>query len=223
MKTLIILHGWGRSRTDWEYFLNQAIDGYTVITIDLPGFGQESLVDATWGIPEYAKWTVAKIESFNVTDVALLGHSFGGRIASYIAAQRPPWLKSLILYATPSIYRPSGMIKARNKAAHLARRLGLKRSVSSNQELAVADQQGLGAIFRRVVSFDQTATLPQINVPTLLIWGNQDGAVPLRIAAETQCLIPDSELQVLDGLTHDAHHENPYLFYGLVKKFIERV
>lgn len=223
MKTLIILHGWGRSKADWEHALNQVADGYTVITIDLPGFGQEPLIDANWGIREYTKWTIAKIESLNVADVTLLGHSFGGRVASYIATQRPLWLKSLILYATPSIYRPSSMIKAKNKIAQLVRRLGLKRSVSSNQELAAADKQGLGVIFRRVVSFDQTAELPRITVPTLLIWGDQDVAVPVRIATEMQRLIPNSELQILDGLTHDAHRENPYLFYGLVKKFIERV
>ena len=220
MFTLIILHGWGQDRSVWHKFAAD-FDAANAIAWDLPGFGAEPLVSEDWGVPDYATWVVNKIESQKLENVVLCGHSFGGRISSYIAAQHPAWLRGLILDGAPSIYRPSLDIKAKILLAKLMKRLGVKRRVIGNSELQNANSRGLGQIFRKVVNFDQTELLPKINVPTLLIWGEKDDIVPLRIAYEIQKLIPASQLKVIPGAGHHTYQHNPYLFYGTVKNFIE--
>ncbi|HEY4501337.1 MAG TPA: alpha/beta hydrolase [Candidatus Paceibacterota bacterium] len=218
---IVVLHGWGHDRTFWSAFAEKFSDRQVFI-LDLPGFGNKKNVDASWGIPEYSAWVRSRIEEKGLENVSLIGHSFGGRIAAYVASQRPPWLARLILYGAPVLYRPRSFIRFRIRLAKLLKPFvsaGLKRL--ANAELADADDEGLGTVYRRVVAFDQTELLPLINVPTLLLWGEHDTAVPVRIAREAQTLIGDSKVIIAPGVGHNVHLENPTLFYGLISRFID--
>ena len=217
--TLVILHGWGQSSEFWQEFISRFEDT-KIIALDLPGFGKEPIISPNWGIPEYANWVKEKIEAVNLKDVVLLGHSFGGRIASYVASVNPNWLNELILYGAPCIYRPSKKTKLKIKTYKFLKTLGLKGK-SNNQELTDADNKGLGKIFRKVVVFDQTEILKNIKVKTLLVWGENDIECPIEIGKEINNLIPSSQLIVLDNLGHNAHLENSNLFYGTIKNFIQ--
>lgn len=221
MHKVVILHGWGQNKELWQDIINK-FQAEDVIAIDLPGFGKEPLADPEWGIPEYADWVKNKIEQLNTQDVILLGHSFGGRISSFIASENPNWLKGLILYGAPCIYRPSNQVKNKIRIYKLLKKLGLKRK-SNNSELNSADKQGLGKIFRKVVNFDQTQILPKINAPTLLVWGENDTEVPVRIAKEINSLINNSKLVILQNSDHNVHLENPNIFYGTIKTFIDSI
>lgn len=221
--TIVILHGWGQDSTSWTKFIDIAQAKYDVIAIDLPGFGKEPLVSETWSIPEYANWVEKQINQKKLTNVILIGHSFGGRIGAYIAADNPKWLKKLVLYAAPVIYRPSIPVQIKKWVAPKLKKLkfGFLRKLFGNKELMDADKNGLGKIFRTVVTFDQTDTAKKIKTPVTLIWGKNDKVVPLRIAHELVDLIPASTLEVVPFGDHNVHLHNPHLFYGLVKKFIE--
>lgn len=221
--TLVVLHGWGQSRESWGHFADsfKNEEKVKVVVIDLPGFGKEPLVSDTWGILEYVKWTRNKIDTLAQKDgVVLLGHSFGGRVASVIASQKPSWLKGLILYAAPSLYRPSWSVQMKVALAKVAKQLGWRWNPWRNDELEQADHEGMGKIFRHTVRFDQTKLLPKITAPTLLIWGRDDDIVDQAIAQEMHHLIPQSQLVVLDDLGHNAHLENLALFYGTVQTFL---
>lgn len=219
--TLIILHGWGHDASHWTYFVEHIAGDMPTVVLEFPGFGQRPLVSQEWGVPEYAEWAEQEIAKI-AGDKIILGHSFGGRVASVIASNRPSWLKAIILYGAPCLYRPSHkttLVIARNK---FLKKMGLGKLVSAtNAELADADRNNLGKIFRKVVPFDQTALLPLITVPTLLVWGSVDTAVPLRIAEEMKALIAHSDLVIIDHAGHNAHQEKPHLFYGIIKKFIK--
>jgi pimeloyl-ACP methyl ester carboxylesterase len=73
------------------------------------------------------------------------------------------------------------------------------------------------------VPFDQTEVLEQIKVPALLIWGEKDEPVPLKIALEMNELIPNSKLEIIEGVGHQTGQEAQYLFYGIVKNFIQNL
>lgn len=219
---LIILHGWEHDSSYWEEFVRLIRDrNIAVIPIDLPGFGKEKLARDNWGIPEYANWVKKKIQKKKLKNVVLLGHSFGGRIASLIASKNPVWLKGLILYGSPAIYRPSHLIRLKKIAAQTVKATGINVNFGKSLELKTADHKGLGKIFRKTVNFDQTSLISQVAVSTLLLWGEEDKEVPLRIAREMKILIPNSKLVIISKTGHNAHLENPYLFYGKVNKFIQ--
>lgn len=223
LPTLIILHGWGETSSDWLMFKQMIEKDFSTICFDLPGFGNEPLKNSDWTVPDYASWVVQRLESVQGPKI-ILGHSFGGRIGSYIASNKPAWLKGLILDGAPCIYRPNLKVKTKIFLAKISKMLNLKKFfIVKNNELINADNKGLGKISRNAVSFDQTKILPKINVPTLIIWGEYDSIVPIRIAKEMQTLIPKSKLSVIDKVGHHTHQENPYLFYGIIKHFIKNL
>ena len=224
MSPLVILPGWGHGRESWEPLVAKCAPREVRI-FELPGFGSEPLVSSDWGIPQYAAWVRSKLEPLSASRFALLGHSFGGRIAAVLASEGVDGLASLVLYGAPVLYRPTITTNLRILAAKVAKPLFAPfRSPGSliGSDLADAEARGMGAIFRKTVGFDQGATLPAIRVPTLLLSGTNDSSVPLRITQEAHGLIPGSELLLLPGLGHNAHQENPTLFCGAVLRFLDK-
>ena len=223
MRRLVLLHGWGQDKRTWQGLLETF--GNEAVAWDLPGFGAEK-VEEEWGVPEYAEWVERKIKKegwSRQTRLVLMGHSFGGRIAAEIASKQPEWLAGLILYGAPCLYRPSWKIVM---IKHLAKRWRwfklIKRLVVSS-ELADADKKGLGKVFRRVVVYDQTEQLSTIKVPTLVLWGEKDGAVPVAMAKEMNSLIDKSKLEIVEDGGHNVHLSNPMLFNGIVKRWYESI
>ncbi len=223
---VVILHGWMQSKQDWQALskqLSTLSHIKSVEAFDLPGFGQEERPPENWSIPDYADWVVHRIEKKRLTDVLIIGHSFGGRIAAYIAFNNPSWLKALILSGTPALYRPSTKMQLKQRLFKRIKNLAPAntKKLFYSDELNTAEEKGLGTVFRNVVTFDQTTLLKNITVPTFLIWGSKDDSVPLSIAEEIHSLITDSQLVVINNGTHNSFLSHPYLFLGHVKKFIE--
>lgn len=222
MRPLIILPGWGHGKESWEPLVSRFAPREVRI-IELPGFGAEPSPTAPWGVPEYAAWVSERLRTYTESGFDLLGHSMGGRIAALLAAERTPGLHTLILYGAPLLYRPRIRIKARSLAARTLKPLlspFFSAGALAGGELKDAEGRGMSAIFRKLVTFDQSETLPHIEAPTLLLWGERDEAVRLAIAREARGLIKGSELLVLLGLGHNAHIENPILFAGTVSRFL---
>lgn len=220
---IIILHGWGHSAALWNPIAENLSRFGAVETWDLPGFGDEPLVSAEWGIADYAAWVEEKIG--NASDIVLIGHSFGGRVASLLASKRPSWLRALILIGAPCIYRPSPMIRAKSFVAHLVKPIvpaGIRRRLLTD-DLRDAEDGGVGRVFRNAVTNDQTSTLPKIDVPTLLLWGENDDAAPIALAHEVHRLIAGSTLTILPSIGHNVHIDNPNLTYGAIERFLETV
>ncbi len=218
---VVILHGWGHSAAVWAPVVERLAKQHAVEAWDLPGFGNEPLVSDAWGIAEYAAWVNEKL--VGAQDVVLVGHSFGGRIASLLASRHPNWLRALVLIGAPCIYRPSMVTRAKSFVAHLVKPIvpaGIRRRFLS-EEFCDAERSGIGRVFRHAVMNDQTATLPNIAVPTLLLWGENDGAAPVALAREIHALISGSTLVILPNIGHNVHMNNPNLTYGAIQRFLE--
>ncbi|MBI5222174.1 MAG: alpha/beta fold hydrolase, partial [Candidatus Magasanikbacteria bacterium] len=103
---LIILPGWGGTKETWHNFTDLAKDFFEIEVIDLPCFGEEPCPTKVWGVEEYADFVKSKISNikYQISKPTLLGHSFGGQIAAYFAAQNPEMIDKLILFA-PALFR----------------------------------------------------------------------------------------------------------------------
>lgn len=216
---IVILHGWGHDKTMWEPMTKKL--GGNAIALDLPGFGIESLPDANWGVPDYANWVNRKISKYK--NVVLIGHSFGGRIAAQVASQNPQNLKGLILTGAPCLYRPG--LKTRTKiTVYKFFKIFVPKDIRRFFYTADLRKAGrLEAVFRNVVAYDQEQTLKKINVPTLLLWGQNDKDAPLNIAGQMHSIIPDSQLKIVENAGHNLFLEQPDLFYGHINKFVKRL
>lgn len=223
---VLILHGWGHERQYWEHIAhilpryNQSIK---VIALDLPGFGSEKLPPTIRTIPHYAKWLADYIKAKKLTDIVLIGHSFGGRIAAEYTAKNPKRVNKLILYAAPCIYRPTHSLKRRIMVYKAFKHIMPQkvRKLFLSADAKAIRNPDVSAVFRNIVRHDQTAKLKSITTPTLLLWGENDTMVPLAVAKEMHELMLGSTLRVMPHEGHNAHLDNPTLFAGIVYDYIK--
>jgi pimeloyl-ACP methyl ester carboxylesterase len=133
----------------------------------------------------------------------------------------------LILYAAPCLYRPSLKTRVRRLAAHALKLLGVTNLLPTSlkqkfipYDLHEANDSGMGEVFRRVVGHDQEKELGCIAVPTQILWGSADAAVPLCVGEAMKTLIPHSHLTVLPHEGHNIHLDNPTLLFGAIRKIL---
>jgi len=221
MASLVILPGWTHTGDSWNNIVDK-FSVYSAQVIELPGFGKVPTIDKNWGVPDYARFATTLIEQQKLHDVILLGHSFGGRLAAEIASTQPNWLKAIVLYAAPCLYRPATTTKLIIRLAKIAKTIGIRsRKFYPNQELVEAEKRGLGQIYRNTIGYDQTEQLKKITVQTLLLWGDQDTEAPLRLAHEMHQLLPNNQFDVIENAGHLPHLTHPHLFYGKIQQFLQ--
>lgn len=83
--TLMFLHGWCINGTYWKNQVEYFSNNYNVYAIDLPGFGKSKAERTNWTIEEYANDVTAFIDTMNLKNVIIIGHSMAGEIMLQIA------------------------------------------------------------------------------------------------------------------------------------------
>ena len=78
------------------------------------------------------------------------------------------------------------------------------------------------AILSKVVNEDLRPLLPEVNIPTLLVWGGKDTATPVSDAKVMEELLPQVGLVVFDHAGHYSYLDNLPGFLAVVKNFLER-
>jgi pimeloyl-ACP methyl ester carboxylesterase len=231
-KTLIILPGWGGSHETWENFANLAKEKFVEVKIiDLPCFGTEPCPDTVWGVKEYSEFVKSKIS--NQKSAILLGHSFGGAVASYLVANNPGLVEKLILSGA-SVLRPEKCLRRLffNCLAKCGKIIfslpPLKKLSAAAKKLLyrAADSQDYAKtsgikreIFKRVITEDLSDLLPKIITPTLIVWGSKDRFIPLSSGKKVNALIPGSKLVIFAGGRHGLHLQQPEELLAQVSNF----
>ena len=231
-KPVLLLHGWGDTAAGMAGLQHALAKKYKVLAIDLPGFGGTEPPQVVWGLDDYALFVanfLKKIEQKNIA--AIIAHCNGGAIA--LRGLSKEWLVAdkLVLLASAGI---RGEYKGRIKAIRLVTKAGkalvmplpksikdkLRRKVykTVGSDMLVAEH--LQETFKKVVTDDVRSDAAQLLLPTLLIYGEQDEATPLRYGELYHELIPGSTLEVLPGAGHFVHVERPEVVTKAIKEFI---
>ena len=151
----------------------------------------------------------------------MMGHSFGGRIAIVYASKYK--VNKLVLFGSPcvrheykslkqSVFKAMKKIKILNPLVNI-----MKKHVGSE------DYRNASPLMRdilvKTVNQDLSENALKIKCPTLLIWGDNDQAVPVSEAKELDNLLSDSALIVLPG-THYCYLENLNQVVNILYNFI---
>ncbi len=122
---ILILHGWGGSSKSWKA-VKEILEkeGFKVYNPDFPGFGQEADPPQPWSIADYTDWIKKYSEREGISQFFLLGHSFGGRVATKFAAQNPEKIMGLILVGSAGFGREK-TLGFRQKILIKLRKIGL--------------------------------------------------------------------------------------------------
>lgn len=233
-RTLVLMHGWGCDHTTVASIERTALEeGWRVVNVDFPGFGQSQEPVDVWGVEEYTRAIEELVRRLDIERPSLLGHSFGGRVG-ILYASRHPEVDRLILVDAAGIkprrtfayYRKVYTFKAMKWLMYLAlgkkeaeRRLDARRAKAGSSDYAQASPM-MRRILSKVVNEDLTSELPKIKAPTLLVWGTADTATPVADAHRMEALIPDAGLVAFDGCGHYSFLDNPAGFKAVLKSFL---
>lgn len=222
---ILLLHGWRVGGWSFKPVADSLASRFQLVMPDLPGFGGSESPPTDWGVGEYAQFTVSFLSALGVGAVHLLGHSFGGRIAIWIAAHWPERVRKLVLVNSAGI-RPKrslayavrvGAAKTLNRLGPWGRRFA---PLFGSRDYKTAGP--LRGTLVKVVNEDLTGLLDRIQAPTLLVWGDHDRAVPLHDGHLMAGLIKGSRLLVLGGAGHFSYLDRPAEFCDAVRDFLER-
>ena len=234
---VVLLHGWGGRAASMTPLANALRERFRVLAFDLPGFGETSLPPEPWGTFEYASFVAAALAGLGVQRASFIGHSFGGRLGIWLAANRPELVQSLVLIDSAGV-KPLPTLKRRLrtavfKAAKALLRLRiLGRAGPALQErlaakLGSADYRAATGVMRasmvKTVNEDVTHLLPRIGVPTLLLWGENDKETPVADGEKMAGLIGDAVLIRVAGAGHFSYLENPLYVQAVVIAFLDGV
>ncbi len=231
---VLALHGWGATLNSfWPVAERLGSLGYQVHMLDLPGFGQTDLPPRPWGVADYVRFVVAYLDALDLKRVAVLGHSFGGRIALMLAAEHPERVSKMVLADSAGLRAPLSIKHhLRNWLARSARKtLDVLRlhawrdrlQTSYNRRYASEDYLTAGPLretFVRVIQEDLASYAERVSAPTVLIWGDQDKDTPLWQGRRLEQLIPDAGLVVFQGAGHFSYLERLNDYIRIVDHFL---
>lgn len=121
---VILLHGWGCSKKTMEPIANMLKNTYTVHNLDLPGFG-DNILEQSYDMEKYILWLENYINSYSLTNIVLVGYSFGGKIAFFMKLKYP---KIIVISIAPSAFKnPFNLITfLKKKLYKIGKKLNIK-------------------------------------------------------------------------------------------------
>jgi magnesium chelatase accessory protein len=244
---LLMLHGTGAATHSWRDLMPMLAAKFTVIAPDLPGHGFTGAGSKT--LPAMANAVAKLLAALELEPDIIIGHSAGAAVGIQmilsgttkpnalialnpallpfpgLAAKLFPTMAKL-LFVTP--FMPSiiaGIAQGRGEVdKFMARSTGSKldaAGIEFYRRLFVKPAHVAGTM-GMMASWDLEPlkrALPTLTVPTLVIHGSVDTAIPLAKAREATALIPGARFEALDALGHLAHEEAPARIADMIFAF----
>ena len=218
---VVFLHGWGGNASAFLFVAERLKSFCRSIVVDFNGFGDTPEPNRPYSVGDYAGEVQSVLEKEGVKKAIIVGHSFGGRVALEIAGKFPDAVNGLVLVDSAGLKprrKPSYYVKI--LLHKILKKLGF-RGLQGSRDYRVLSFI-MKETFKKVVSYDQTYLLENINTPTLILWGKNDKETPLYMANKLEKKIKDSKLILLEG-GHYAYVEDLANFVKILSAFVKGV
>lgn len=222
--TLLLIHGLGGSRDNWNRVARYLTANYHVIIPDLPGSG-ETLVaqDFDYSVPNLAEKLRRFVEAANLKGpIHIAGHSLGGSIALLYAGQYPFETKSLFLVDSGGIFRSANTIYLKDPAYlkqllvskgdfnYLLKQTMFnppfipKEFLQAQEKLMINQAPQTQKLVDQLIALNKVYTpdsfavlTKTIDAPTLILWGKQDKIINVEVASELKRLLKNAQPPVI--------------------------
>jgi pimeloyl-ACP methyl ester carboxylesterase len=233
---LLVLHD-EMGRTAPLRYAEELARDFTVHIPAHPGFGITERLEWIMTMRDLAGWYLRALEELGLEQVNVLGFSLGGWLAAEMACQSPRAFHKMALVAPAGIRPPTGEIldmflivaKEYLEVSYLDPS-ATQEFTSICPEEASPEQVELWELAReeacrlswRPYMYHQA--LPHLlgrlkNLPTLLVWGEQDAVIPVSAGEAYQQAIQGARLEILSGCGHHPESEKTAEFVSLVRNF----
>lgn len=215
---IVLLHGWGANST-LMLPIAKRTDRLCVIP-DMYGFGDTPHGDNPLNVEDYAKGVIKLLDNLQIDKFDIVGHSFGGRVAIYIATKYASRVNKLVLIDSAGVKPRFNFIKTLKVWLYkIKKKLGLDISKYGSNDYKKLDG-AMKKTFVNVVNYNQKKDLKNITCPTLIIWGGKDKTTPFYMAKIMRKRIKKSSLFVIEKAGHFSYADNIELFSAKFNAFI---
>jgi 3-oxoadipate enol-lactonase len=242
---IVLIHGFPFSHEMWNPQTEFLKNHFRVIAYDVRGHGKSEVGDGQYTLELFVDDLMALLDHLQVERVILCGLSMGGYIVLRAIERNPERYRALILCDTTSNadsneakLRRAASIKSIKRAgvkpfaqeflkAFLAPQTHLKKPdvvaavrnmINSNSPIGIC-----GALLALAARTETTPFLPKINIPTLILVGENDKTTPPELSERMHQLVPNSEFQIVPQAAHLSNLENPKEFNSLLLNFLRRL
>jgi pimeloyl-ACP methyl ester carboxylesterase len=231
---LLLIMGMSGTHLSWgEPFVADHERDFDVVAYDHRGIGRSDPESAAFTIAELAEDAAGILDALGWDTAHVLGISMGGMIAQELALKHPERIRTLTLGCTycggeGSALAPQATLD-KLTAGMLSgdRERAIRSGFEVNVSAAFAAQDDDYATFRTmakalpapipvimlqmqaIAQHDTSARLPSLDLPTLVIHGDEDAMLPVQNGRMIAGLIPGARLEVLEGVGHMFWWEQP--------------
>jgi len=237
---LVLIHGFLGSTDMWEPQIEYFKEHSRILTPALPGFGKSKKLKPCDSIACMAKAILNFLKSKKINSFNLLGHSMGGMVAQEMTRLAGEKILKLICYSTGPRGNIPGRFETIDQSREKLKINGLKNTAyriaktwfieedkakyfylceqAGKQTSIEAADNGLVAM----KNWSGIDNLKNIKNETLVIWGDQDKAYNYNQVETLNDNIPDSNLKIIKGCSHNVHLEKPNEFNKAIVEFLKK-
>jgi len=233
---VLFLQGWGTNLDIYKKVIDKISKTNRIIALDFPGFGKTPEPNSAWDVNDYTDFTIEFIRKLKLDNITLIGHSFGGRVIIRLMNKKDKGfvVNKIVLVDSAGIKgKLTFKKKVKQKWYKTCKKVYQTKLVEKifpdvvnrfKNNHGSADYRKASPLMKQVlvktVNEDLTDMLPNIDVPTLLVWGDMDTATPLTDAKIMEEKIPDAGLVILKNTGHYSFLEDFYTFSRVIDSFL---
>jgi 3-oxoadipate enol-lactonase len=240
---VLLLHAFPLNSKMWEPQIEALNERWRFIAPDLKGFGASSAPDdaSAYSMDSYADEVAGLLDQIGIDKVVLTGLSMGGYISFAFWRRHRAKISALVLADTRAEADPPEGVEKRTSQQQVVREQGIeplvealpgallggptlekKQDVVESVKALMQNPAGgfIGALEAMKTRPDSTSDLTGIDVPTLVIVGENDGITPPDAARKLHEHIGSSRLVVIPEAGHLSNLEAPEAFNGALAEFL---
>jgi len=231
--TLLLLHGLFGALSNFEGILTDFGKRYRVVVPILPIYELSLLKASVSGLVEHVHEFVHKM---GYEGINLLGNSLGGHIALMYAIDDLHRIRSLTLTGSSGLFE-SGMgstfpkrgdydfIRKKTEETFYRPEVATRELVDEVYDIVNDRAKAIRVVAtaKSAIRHNMGDKLHLIRIPTLLIWGKNDGITPPFVAEKFQELLPEASLHFLEACGHAPMMEKPGEFNAILADFLLKV
>ena len=239
--TVILLHGLGSSTVSWQLNIAALSANYRVIALDQIGFGKSDKPPLKYRVGTYVDFLDKFMSELKIEKAHLVGNSLGGWVAALTAIKYPNRVEKIVLADAAGLKPREVDLKqiyalnysTRDEVRQLLKLVFFNQAVFGSelfvdQSMNVRVQAGDGYTINSLIESIKREEdflnnrLSEIKKPTLIIWGKQDGLLPVADAEIFNKGITGSELAIFDQCGHVPQVEKATDFNKKVLEFLQK-
>ncbi len=242
---LVLLHPFPVNHHIWDPIAERLANYYRVIRPDLRGHGESETAEGPATMAKHAGDVMKVCEEVGVERAVFCGNSIGGYVMFELWRQHRERIRGMVLCGTKAGADNAEARSNRLKAAETVEREGPEQFIEGMLQRVLGEStrrnrldmverarnmmrkmtvSGIAAVQRGMAERpDSTPTLATIDVPALVIVGNEDVATPRSEAEIIARGIRGSRLAVVPGAGHYVPLERSEEMHGLVREFLQGI